>query len=70
MAYTNTNLSSAHAYERTLFATILSSSCAPLAGANMESYSLFNNPARMTQSDVEREENTAFSVCIPLLYSF
>ncbi|XP_067950362.1 ubiquitin conjugation factor E4 A-like [Watersipora subatra] len=62
LAYTNTTNPSATAMEKTLFGTILSSSCAPSNQPGpIESSQLFENPSRMTQADVELAEQMAFS---------
>lgn len=60
LAFSNTNLSSAIAYEKTLFGTILSSSCAP--NVYSPASELFNEPSRMTQDDVNRADNQAYTV--------
>lgn len=71
MAFTNTNHLSGIAFEKTLFGSILSSSCAPNNLSTMtDGDTLFSNPVGMSHSDVERAEHTAASVSIHLLHSY
>jgi len=63
LGYTNTTSSSARAFEKSLFGTILSSSCAPGHYREGAANDLFINPDKMTQADVDRAEAMAYSVC-------